>query len=244
MKRARPNDPTATPRLRPQVVGAIAGVMFLLLATSCEAADAPGTAPSPTGKRGVEAIDEFIAGAPIDKGEGNAWKQRLPTPPQVAFDSGKTYYWLLETNVGSMKIEFFPKTAPMHVSSTIYLTRLGFYDSVKFHRVIPGFMAQGGDPTGTGRGGPGYQYAGEFNDGAPKHDKLGTLSMANAGPNTDGSQFFLTFRDTPHLNGKHTVFGRLVEGAGTLAELEKNGSAPRGTPKQDLFIKKASIIVE
>lgn len=244
MKRTDSNQTTSTRFRRPQALALIASLLFMLFAASCEAADAPGTAKSATGKRGVAAIDEFIEGAPINKGEGIAWKQRLPTPPQVAFDPKKTYYWVLETNVGSMKIELFAKTAPMHVSSTIYLTRLGFYDGVKFHRVIPGFMAQGGDPTGTGRGGPGYQYAGEFNEGAPIHDKLGTLSMANSGANTDGSQFFITFRDTPHLNGKHTVFGRLKEGAGTLSELEKNGSAPRGTPKTDLFIKTASIIVE
>jgi cyclophilin family peptidyl-prolyl cis-trans isomerase len=115
---------------------------------------------------------------------------------------------------------------------------------VKFHRVIPGFMAQGGDPTGTGRGGPGYNYAGEFNEGAPKHDKLGTLSMANAGANTDGSQFFLTFRDTPHLNGRHTVFGRISDGVDVLKKLEKLGSPGRGAPREEIHIKTATIVVE
>ncbi|MDE0911699.1 MAG: peptidylprolyl isomerase [Myxococcota bacterium] len=229
---------------RPRFQVFATSLILLFFAASCEAADAPGTVASPTGKKGVEAIDEFIAGAPINKGDNDAWKQKLPTPPQVAFDASKTYYWMLETNFGSMKIELFPKTAPMHVSSTIYLTRLGFYDMVKFHRVIPGFMAQGGDPTGTGRGGPGYNYAGEFNEGAPKHDKLGTLSMANAGANTDGSQFFLTFRDTPHLNGRHTVFGRISDGVDVLKELEKLGSPGRGAPREEIHIKTATIVVE
>ncbi|MBW1886604.1 MAG: peptidylprolyl isomerase, partial [Deltaproteobacteria bacterium] len=191
---------------------------------------------------GVEAIDAFIASAKIDKGEDKRWKLSLPAPPQVGFDPSKTYYWLLKTNVGSIKVKLRQDVAPMHVSSTIYLTRLGFYDDTQFHRVIRGFMAQGGDPTGSGRGGPGYRYSGEFSDDAI-HDKPGVLSMANAGPGTDSSQFFLTFKATPHLNGKHTVFGHVVEGMGTVRELEANGS-PRGKPQSELFIERATILVE
>jgi len=146
------------------------------------------------------------------------------------------------TNKGKMKIKLMPDVAPMHVSSTIYLTRLGFYDDTIFHRVIPGFMAQGGDPTGTGRGGPGYKYDGEF-DASVKHNKPGILSMANAGPGTDGSQFFLTFVKTPHLNGKHTIFGQVVEGMGTLKELEKFGSRS-GKPKEELLLESATISVD
>jgi cyclophilin family peptidyl-prolyl cis-trans isomerase len=130
----------------------------------------------------------------------------------------------------------------MHVSSTIYLARTGFYDGLGFHRVIPGFMAQGGDPLGRGTGGPGYQYAGEF-DPKLKHDKGGLLSMANAGPGTDGSQFFLTFVATPWLDGKHTIFGEVVEGMGTLQELERRGS-PSGQTKEKLEIRTARITVE
>jgi cyclophilin family peptidyl-prolyl cis-trans isomerase len=135
-----------------------------------------------------------------------------------------------------------PEVAPMHVSSTIYLTRLGFYDGTPFHRVISDFMAQGGDPLGTGRGGPGYQYGGEF-DPKVKHDKPGLLSMANAGPGTDGSQFFLTFVPTPWLDGKHTIFGEVVAGKDTLHKLEELGSRS-GRPKEPLEITKATISVE
>jgi cyclophilin family peptidyl-prolyl cis-trans isomerase len=149
----------------------------------------------------------------------------------------------------SDKIRLMPEVAPMHVSSTIYLTRLGFYDDVifhrvitGFHRVITGFMAQGGDPTGTGTGGPGYQYDGEF-DRKVKHDEPGKLSMANRGPGTDGSQFFLTFVPTPHLDGKHTIFGEVAEGMGTVKELEKRGSRS-GRPSERLVIEKATISVE
>ncbi|MBW2495139.1 MAG: peptidylprolyl isomerase, partial [Deltaproteobacteria bacterium] len=162
----------------------------------------------------IAAIDAFIAEENVDKAR-RAWKSTLAKPPKVSFTAGKSYFWNLETNKGKIQIKLMPDVAPMHVSSTIYLTRLGFYDDTVFHRVIPGFMAQGGDPTGTGRGGPGYKYDGEF-DRTVKHDKAGLLSMANAGPGTDGSQFFLTFVKTPHLNGKHTIFGRVIKGMDTV----------------------------
>ena len=189
----------------------------------------------------IEAIDAFIAESNIDK-SASSWKTRLPKPPKVEFDSTKTYYWMVKTNVGNIKIKFYPDVAPMHVSSTIYLTRLGFYDDTPFHRVITGFMAQGGDPLGRGTGGPGYKYSGEY-DPSVKHDKGGLLSMANAGPGTDGSQFFLTFVATPWLDGKHTLFGEVVEGMGTVKELEKRGSA-QGRTTEPLAITEATISVE
>ncbi len=189
----------------------------------------------------IDALDAFIEESQIDKSQPR-WKSGLPKPPQVEFDPGKTYFWLLNTNVGPIKIKLMPEVAPMHVSSTVYLTRLGFYDDVIFHRVIPGFMAQGGDPDGQGRGGPGYKYAGEF-DPAVRHDRPGLLSMANAGPGTDGSQFFLTFVPTPHLNGKHTIFGEVVEGQETVKALEDQGSRG-GRTKQRLVIEEATVDVE
>ena len=129
----------------------------------------------------------------------------------------------------------------MHVSSTIYLTRLGFYDGLSFHRVITGFMAQGGCPRGTGTGGPGYQYGGEF-DPTVRHDRPGLLSMANAGPGTDGSQFFLTFVPTPWLDGNHTIFGEVVDGQATLQALEQRGSQS-GRTSESLEIHHATIEV-
>jgi cyclophilin family peptidyl-prolyl cis-trans isomerase len=141
-----------------------------------------------------------------------------------------------------MKITLKPDVAPMHVSSTIYLTRLGFYDGLTFHRVIPKFMAQGGDPLGTGTGGPGYRYDGEFAPDA-KHDKRGTLSMAHAGPGTDGSQFFITFGPTPHLDQRHTVFGEVTDGVAVLDKIEAAGSAS-GATSEPITIVKATIVVE
>ena len=191
---------------------------------------------------GVVAIDAFIDEAKIDKSNSN-WKSRLPKPPKVSFDRDTKIFWLLKTNKGNIKIELMPDVAPMHVSSTIYLTNLGFYDDTPFHRVITGFMAQGGDPTGTGTGGPGYGYSGEF-DPNVKHDKPGLLSMANTGrPNSDGSQFFLTFVPTPHLDGKHTIFGQVTEGMGTVKTLEAAGSRS-GQTSEPLQIESARIDVE
>ena len=190
------------------------------------------------GPVGIQAIDDFIAQQNIDKSSPN-WKTTLPKPPQAAFDD-KTYYWDVETNVGKIVIKLMPGVAPMHVSNLIYLTRLGFYDGTSFHRVIPGFMAQGGDPLGNGRGSPGYRFDGEF-DASVRHDRPGLLSMANAGPGTDGSQFFITFVPTAHLDGKHTIYGEVVEGMDTVKQLEARRG--RGSPHaaEPLEIKQASV---
>jgi cyclophilin family peptidyl-prolyl cis-trans isomerase len=186
------------------------------------------------------AVKSFILKQKIDKTKAD-WKRSVPQPPDADF-SAKTVTWKLETNVGDIDVLLMPKVAPKHVTSTVYLTTLGFYDGTPFHRVIPGFMAQGGDPTGTGGGGPGYKYGGEF-DANVKHDKGGLLSMANAGPNTDGSQFFLTFTATPWLDGKHTIFGEVVKGMDVLKKLEEKGTRG-GQPTAELEIEKATIEVK
>ncbi len=174
------------------------------------------------------------------------WKSRLPKFPQITFQEQATYVWKLKTNHGEIEIEFLPKVAPNHVANYIYLTELGFFDDLVFHRVIPGFMAQGGCPQGSGRGNPGYRFEGEF-DAQVRHDRKGVLSMANAGPGTDGSQFFLTFVSTPHLDGKHTIFGRVRSGHAaslvTLAALEKLGSRS-GRTTERVVIEKASLSIE
>jgi cyclophilin family peptidyl-prolyl cis-trans isomerase len=172
-------------------------------------------------------------------GKENEWKLKLTKPEMRQFDANKDYFWVLETNKGAIKIKLMPNVAPMHVTSTMFLTEKGFYDGTIFHRVIPGFMAQGGDPLGIGSGGPGYKYGGEFNANV-KHDRPYLLSMANAGPNTDGSQFFITFVPTPHLDGKHTIFGEVVEGQDVVKKLEAAGS-PSGKTSEELKIVKARI---
>ncbi|HSH03961.1 MAG TPA: peptidylprolyl isomerase [Anaerolineae bacterium] len=139
-------------------------------------------------------------------------------PPADFIDTSKSYYALMETENGSMCIELFADDAPLTVNNFVYLATQGFYDNTTFHRVIQDFMAQGGDPSGTGRGGPGYSFADEF-EADNQFDKRGVLAMANAGPNTNGSQFFITFVPTPHLNFRHTIFGQVVDGDDVLGAI-------------------------
>jgi cyclophilin family peptidyl-prolyl cis-trans isomerase len=140
------------------------------------------------------------------------------TPPSMQIDPKKNYKARMETDKGTMVIELFADKTPKTVNNFVFLAREGYYDDVIFHRVINDFMVQGGDPTGTGRGGPGYKFEDEFHPSL-KHDKQGVLSMANAGPATNGSQFFITHGPTPHLNNKHSVFGQVVEGLDVLMSI-------------------------
>jgi peptidyl-prolyl cis-trans isomerase B (cyclophilin B) len=140
---------------------------------------------------------------------------RWSTPPEMVLDPGVDYQAVLHTDKGEIKIDLFGDKVPNTVNNFVFLAQAGFYDGVIFHRVIDDFMAQTGDPTGTGRGGPGYSFGDEFHKDL-KHDKPGILSMANAGPNTNGSQFFITHIPTPWLDGKHSVFGEVIEGMDVL----------------------------
>ena len=188
----------------------------------------------------LDAIRKFIASERI-RTSASGWRSGLPRPPKLAFSRGADYFWLLETNQGPIRVRFFPDVAPMHVSSTIYLTELGFYDGLTFHRVIPDFMAQGGCPDGTGSGNPGYKYAGEF-DPKVRHDRAGLLSMANSGPDTDGSQFFITFKAARSLDDLHTIFGEVVEGMEAVRKLEALGTEG-GKPREPLTIERARVQV-
>jgi cyclophilin family peptidyl-prolyl cis-trans isomerase len=149
-------------------------------------------------------------------------------PPSGALDLTKSYSARLKTERGEIVCELFAADAPLTVENFVTLARAGFYDGTTFHRVIAGFMAQGGDPSGTGSGGPGYSFRDETS-ARRRHDGPGVLSMANAGPNTNGSQFFLTFAATPHLDGRHTVFGRVTSGMDVLRSLRERD--PMRDPK-------------
>jgi cyclophilin family peptidyl-prolyl cis-trans isomerase len=186
-------------------------------------------------------IDDMIAKAKVDKTK-QGWKTALPKPTVATFDPAHKYLVKMVTGKGTIRIQLMPDVAPMHVTNFIYLARMGFYDGLTFHRIIPGFMAQGGCPLGTGTGGPGYQFDGEFNPNV-KHDTGGMLSMANAGPGTDGSQFFLTFVPTPWLNGHHSIFGKVTEGQDVLKALEAVGTQA-GKPTEIVRMDKVTIEVE
>ncbi len=135
------------------------------------------------------------------------WKN----PPEMVIDPKKKYTAILHTDKGDITLELTADKTPRTVNNFVFLARENFYDGIIFHRVIPDFMAQGGDPTGKGSGGPGYRFADEF-DPSLKHDRPGVLSMANAGPGTNGSQFFITHVPTPWLDGKHSIFGHVIGG--------------------------------
>ncbi len=178
----------------------------------------------------------------------------FPSPSELAPGTGELRV-IFHTNMGDFTARLFEDVAPNTVANFVGLAtgklpwtdpRTGqpgegaLYDGVVFHRVIEGFMLQGGDPTGTGRGGPGYRFADEC-DPRARHDKAGVLSMANAGPNTNGSQFFVTLAPTPHLDGRHTVFGEVIEG---MDVVQKIGSAPtdhQDRPKDEIRIESIEV---
>ena len=142
------------------------------------------------------------------------------TPPEMSIEKSRVYVAHLETDKGCIELELYAQHAPLTVNNFVFLCRNGFYDGVSFHRVIADFVIQGGDPTGTGSGGPGYQFEDEV-VGNPLTHETGVISMANAGPNTNGSQFFITHAPQPHLDGKHTVFGRVVRGQDVVTAIKQ-----------------------
>ena len=165
-------------------------------------------------------ITLLLASCAVTPSEPAALKpMSYSAPPPMTIDTSKQYTATIETGKGNIVLELFASDVPVTVNNFVFLSREGFYDNTIFHRVIPDFMAQGGDPTGTGTGGPGYKFADEFT----KHTHVtGALSMANAGPNTNGSQFFITYAPQPHLDNHHSVFGQLVDGMDILKVI-KNG---------------------
>ena len=149
------------------------------------------------------------------------------TPPEMILDLTKKYQAILQTEKGDIEVDLFADKVPETVNNFVFLAKEGYYNGTIFHRVIENFMAQGGDPTGTGRGGPGYQFSDEF-DPDLRHNKPGVLSMANAGPNSNGSQFFITHIPTPWLDNRHSVFGQVARGMDTLLSIP-----PRDPSKPD-----------
>jgi cyclophilin family peptidyl-prolyl cis-trans isomerase len=148
-------------------------------------------------------------------------------PPDMIIDTNKQYTATIQTEKGNLVIQLFAKDVPRTVNNFVFLTREGFYNGSTFHRVIPGFMAQGGDPTGTGAGGPGYEFADEI---TPYKHVSGSIAMANHGVNTNGSQFFICYADQPHLDGGWSVFGQMVQGMDVLKKL-----TPRDPTKNPSF---------
>lgn len=164
--------------------------------------------------------------------QGTQADQKQPNP--------KNSTALFETSMGNFRVELFEDKVPLTAQNFISLTQKGFYNGLIFHRVIDGFMIQGGDPRGTGTGGPGYVIKDEF-DPSLRHSSEGILSMANAGPNTGGSQFFITLAPTPWLDGRHAIFGRVVEGMDVVRAIGKVKTGAGDRPVEPVVIKKITV---
>ncbi len=195
------------------VVGSIS--VGLMVVTACgsatiETVAAPTTSPptEPPTARPTE---------PPAAEEGETVLQ-WSSQPAMEIDPSKSYEAVFVTEIGDFRVRLYPDQAPVTVNNFVFLANQGYYDNTTFHRVLAGFMAQGGDPTGTGGGGPGYMFEDEF-DPDLQFDRGGLLAMANRGPNTNGGQFFITYAPTPHLNGLHTIFGEVIDGAEVLNSL-------------------------
>jgi cyclophilin family peptidyl-prolyl cis-trans isomerase len=164
--------------------------------------------------------------------------KRYDRAPEMTLDQSKDYFATFHTDRGAIRVRLFAQEAPQTVNNFVFLAREGYFDGTTFHRVIRNFMIQGGDPTGTGTGGPGYRIKDEFHPQL-RHDRPGILSMANAGPNTGGSQFFITHTATPHLDNRHAVFGEVVEGMDVVNAIRERD--PQRDPRPGDAIQRVEI---
>jgi cyclophilin family peptidyl-prolyl cis-trans isomerase len=213
-------------------------VMLLLLAACAQPTEAPTAAQESKSDAPVVEGCRVVADKQIDP--ALQAKQFTACPP-MEIDPNKTYTATLKTEKGDIVVELLPKQAPMAVNSFIFLARQGWFDGVPFHRVIPGFVAQGGDPSGSGQGGPGYQFDNEIS-AELKFDRPGMVGMANAGPGTNGSQFFITYAPLTHLDGGYTIFGRVVSGMEVAQMLTARDPSQGGSlPEPDKIL---SVVIQ
>ena len=191
-----------------------------------------------------DAVDVEIDGlAPVSLAQQAQQDGKYDAPPPMTIDPAQDYSATITTNRGEITVDLFEADAPATVNNFVFLAGEDFYDGTIFHRVINEFMIQGGDPTGTGRGGPGYRFADET-QGNPNTHQPFTLSMANSGPDTNGSQFFITEVATPHLDGKHTVFGRVTEGQDVVETISDVDTAAGNRPVEDVVIEHITILID
>ena len=225
----------------------LAGIIAALLVAACdiprpgasptntppaEPAVQPEATPPPPTAMANPAMGAAAIGTPTPRLlqlRGSGEYKQYAQPPLVTIDSAADYTAFIRTNQGSITVQLFASAAPKTVNNFVFLAREGFYNGLIFHRVIPQFMIQGGDPTGTGTTGPGYKFEDEIVPDL-QFGEAGVLAMANAGPNTNGSQFFITVSPTPHLTGSHTIFGRVVEGQNVANAISQVPTDRRGQP--------------
>jgi cyclophilin family peptidyl-prolyl cis-trans isomerase len=210
---------------------ACAAIGMALLLAACGSGDGSDTAvaqyaTTPQTSAGTPAAGQTAATTPASQG-GTTNDKKYKSAPPMTIDVNKRYFATIKMDIGDIKLELFPKDAPVSVNNFVFLARDHFYDGVTFHRVIPGFVAQAGDPTGTGRGGPGYTIKDEANT---RKFIDGTIGMAKAGPNTAGSQWFIDYAPQPNLDGGYTAFGQLVSGRDVLDKITPRDPATAAQP--------------
>lgn len=195
-----------------------------------------------SGKEVKGMSDQKVTEQPVQPGKMTVEQKLAVKAPEMVIDAAKTYTATLKTSMGDIVITLDAKNRPQTVNNFVYLSKMSFYDDVIFHRIIPNFMIQGGDPLGTGTGGPSYKFADELT--APNTNAKGTISMANAGPNTNGSQFFINLVDNNYLDGKHSVFGKVTQGMDVVEALGKVKTGASDRPVTSVFIQSVTITEE
>lgn len=223
------------------LISALATALFLI-ACSLPTAPVPTSAPTsaPVAQPTARPSGAGNASSSSQGQTGSGSSKKYAAPPQMSIDQSAGYTAKIKTNKGNIVIELFPASAPKTVNNFVFLANEGFYNGIIFHRVIPNFMIQGGDPTGTGTSGPGYKFEDEI-DAKLGFEKPGILAMANSGPNTNGSQFFITTASTPHLNGNHTIFGKVLEGQDVADTISTVPAGPGNKPNQPVVIQGIEI---
>jgi len=210
---------------------------------STDPAASPSTDASPIANPPAQPAPKKVACGAKKPASAGEEKTLYPKPPPVEIDPSRKHTAVVKTSCGTFEIELFAAESPVTVNNFVFLSQQGFYDGTYLHRVIKDFMDQAGDPTGTGSGGPGYQFEDETTNGLT-FDKVGLLAMANSGPNTNGSQFFVTVSKPSHLDGKHTIFGHVTKGYDVVKRInaQKTGEADR--PTVAIYIESIRIVVE
>lgn len=198
----------------------------------------PQAGPTPTPTQSPEDAGGVACDAEVPKVAGEE-KPQFDEAPEMQIDQNAEYTATMQTSCGTIEMKLYAKETPITVNSFVFLAREGFFDGLTFHRVVPGFVIQGGDPSGDGTGGPGYQFENEEVEGLD-FDRPGLLAMANSGPDTNGSQFFITLAETPNLNEGYTLFGEVTKGLEVAQEIEGLGSGD-GPPSQTVYIEKVTI---
>jgi peptidyl-prolyl cis-trans isomerase B (cyclophilin B) len=219
---------------------ALGGIGFAAIAFlgGDEEAPAASSSPSPSTPSPSSPAEPAACNARVPPAAEEE-KPMFDKPPTMQIDQAKDYTAVMKTSCGTIELQLFADQTPVTVNSFVFLAEQGFFDGLTFHRIIPDFVLQGGDPEGTGSGGPGYQFEDEIVKSL-KFDRPGLLAMANSGPGTNGSQFFITTGQPKHLNGMHTIFGEVTEGMDVVKEIESFGTSA-GSPTETVYIEKLTI---